>query len=173
MNAKTRRQRQLDIHETELHQNLVDWLRKIGQPVYPALRFVKHTPNEALGSGSDTRPVRQSDGSFRNVPISVLRGAQMGVKPGVWDFEFLCPNDQPLSIAPAFLPLKNIVSGCYLGLAFEMKAEGGTLSDDQKIWGEHYARNGWFTAVFAGDWTPAARFLIGWVGGDPRRIEGL
>lgn len=165
--------RSLAVRETELHQNLVDWLRKIGEPVYPDLHFVKHTPNEALGSGSDTKAVRQPNGTFRNVPISVLRGAQMGVRPGVWDFEFLYPNVTPITLPPMFPGHPGVVSGSYLGFAFEMKAEGGDLSDDQQIWGEHYARNGWFTAVFTGDWAPAARLLIRWVGGDPAKIRGL
>ena len=157
--------------ETELHINLVSWLRQVGEPLYPQLAFVKHTPNEALGSGDDTKPVRQSNGSVRHVPLSVLRGGLMGVRAGVFDFEFLCANALPV-LAQPFMPTQR-ASGLYLGLAFEMKAARGSISTDQVTWAEHYAANGWFTAVFYGDWAPAARLLIRWVGGDPARIQGL
>jgi len=158
--------------ETELHMNLVAWLRQVGEPLYPALRFVKHTPNEALSSGDDTRAVRQANGTYRNVPISVLRGGRMGVRPGVFDFEFLCANALPLCEQP-FLPTALARPGRYAGLVFELKAARGRIDPDQVIWAEHYAANQWFTAVFYGDWAPAARLLIRWVGGDPARIQGL
>ncbi|MBK9944227.1 MAG: hypothetical protein IPP13_21715 [Kouleothrix sp.] len=163
-------------NETELHINLVAWLRQVGEPLYPALRFVKHTPNEALSSGDDTRAVQQANGTWRNVPISVLRGGLMGVRPGVFDFEFLYPNTT-LIAAPPFMPSSNPRSitnlGQYRGLAFELKRAGGRIDPDQVTWAAHYAANDWFTAVFYGDWAPAAWLLIRWVGGDPARIQGL
>lgn len=155
--------------ETELHQNLVDWLRKVGEPEYPILRYVKHTPNEALSTGQDTRPVRQTDGTFRNVPVSVLRGAQMGVRPGVWDFEFLCPNRRPIGLIP-FVEVPRparpgtLSTAYYRGLAIEMKAADGRIDPEQVAWAEHYAANEWFTFVVYGDWAPAARLLLDWIG---------
>lgn len=162
--------------ETELHINLVAWMRQLGEPLYPALRFVKHTPNEALSSGQDTKAVRQPDGTYRQVPLSVLRGGLMGVRPGVFDFEFLCANQRAI-LDPPFMPNTNPRSdtafGFYRGLAFDLKAANGRVEPEQVIWAEHYACNEWFTAVIAGDWAPAARLLIRWVGGDPARIQGL
>lgn len=164
------------VSETQLHMNLVAWLHQVGEPLYPALRFVKHTPNEALSSGDDTKAVRQPDGTYRQVPLSVLRGGLMGVRPGVFDFEFLCPNVTPIWETP-FEPYAELTiltaSGRYRGLAFELKAVGGRVEPEQETWAKHYARNEWFTAVIAGDWAPAARLLIRWVGGDPARIQGL
>ena len=116
--------------------------------------------------------MRQANGAYRNVPLSVLRGGLMGVRPGVFDFEFLCPNAAPI-FDPPFLPLGGELAapGRYQGLAFELKAARGRIDPDHVTWAEHYAQNHWYTAVFY--WAPAARLLIRWVGGDPARIRGL
>lgn len=148
--------------ETSEQRALFDFLARM-EGRYPLLAFVKHTPNEANGGGN-TVTLRGPNGKMRNVPVEVLRNAQMGVKAGAWDIEYLGPNEGSI---PELCP-----ADFYRGLAIEMKAKNGRLSDEQKEWREHYRANGWHTKV-CDDWTVAARLLLRWVGGNPDEVIGL
>ena len=113
---------------------------------YPAFAYVKHTPN----------------GEKRDI-ITAARLKRMGVRPGVWDIEFIYPNQGEFEGVTAYW---------YHGIAIEMKSKLGALSPDQRRWQEHYRQNEWATYV-CHDWTEAARLLIRWVGGNPDDVEGL
>ena len=144
--------------ETQHHKALVQFLRA-AEGQLPDLAFVKHTANESGGGQKVTRR-NPKTGRTTEVPLDVLIAASMGVRAGVWDFEYIGRNRAPVNGKPA---------GAYLGLAIEMKAPGKTLSEEQKQWRAHYERNHWYTIVFY-HYVAAAQFLIVWVGGDLARF---
>jgi hypothetical protein len=147
------------------HEALADFLLRM-EGRYPALAFVKHTPNEADGGGEKKRiPYTKRDGSqgWKMVPLETLRGPSRGIKPGVFDWEFLLPNQGEFY---------GVTYGWYHGIAIELKVGKNDLSPDQRRWKEHYLQNDWATYVCY-DWTEAARLLILWVGGNPDDVEGL
>lgn len=124
---------------------LFDFLARM-EGRYPALAFVKHTPN----------------GEKRDI-VTATRLKRMGVRAGVWDVEFLYPNQADIA---------GRVPGHYRGLAVELKVGKNDLTPDQRRWREHYDYNHWATCV-CHTWTDAARLLLTWVGGNPDEVEGL
>lgn len=146
--------------ETAEHMALTHFL-KVAECRLPALRFVKHTPNEANGGGGKIRTsYTKRDGStgWKMIPLEAIRNSQMGVRAGAWDWELIGFNLYPIFGQP---------TGFYQGLAIEMKAEQGVLSADQRLWEAHYQACGWKTMICR-DWIIAAGILVLWVGGDPR-----
>lgn len=81
---------------------------------YPLLKFVKHTRNESTGGPKVTRRDRKT-GREIQIPLDVIQGSELGVRAGVWDFEYLGANRRPFDGMPA---------GWYAGLAVELKAPG-------------------------------------------------
>lgn len=163
---------QIPTTEKQHHKNLIEFFHRLGEPRYPQLQFVKHTANEALGGGGTKVQIRTDAGAVAYVPASVLEGYAMGVRPGVWDFEYLGPNLGPIP-APEFSALPPIhPAGSFRGCAVELKVGKNTLSPDQERWQRQYQANGWYTAVFY-HWCEAATFFVRWVGGDPAQFEGL
>jgi hypothetical protein len=142
------------------HMALTHFL-KVAEGRLPALRFVKHTPNEANGGGKKIRTSYiKRDGStgWKMTPLEAIRNSQMGVRAGAWDWELIGFNLSPIWGRP---------TAYFNGLAIEMKAGDNGLSPEQKIWEAHYQVNGWKTFV-CHDWIIAAGILVLWVGGDPR-----
>lgn len=130
---------------------------------WPQLQYVTHVANESSGANKVRRSYRKKDGTtgYKMVPLDVLTGAQMGVKKGVPDIIcFVQRYDASLNIT-------------WPGLIIEMKSLGGDTGDDQKRWLAHLKQQGWCCVVNVGDWRPAARLIIEWVGGDPSQVEGL
>ena len=145
---------------TEQHA-LFDFLARM-EGRHPHFRYVFHPANEANGGGQTIKLVRGR--KIREVPLEVLRGARMGVKPGVWDVWAPFRNRAEIFGYPA---------GLFCGLAIEMKSNSGDLSTEQKDWREFLRGEGWCCQVYK-EWTLAARTLIQWVGGDPDlEVEGL
>ena len=145
--------------ESSEHEALADFLLRM-EVRYPALAFVKHTPNEADGGGEKKRvPHIKKDGTvgWRAVPLEVLRAPSRGIKPGVWDWEFLAPNA---------CQVEGWEAGHFDGIAIELKVVGNTLSPAQRRWEGYYRMHRWYTAI-AYEWTFAAHLLVRWVGGDP------
>ncbi len=145
--------------ERSHHKAFVQFLNaSMGQ--LPELRFIKHTKNESDGTGPKVTRRNRKTGKLIEIPLDVIRGAEMGVRSGVWDFEYLGPNRVALDNRPA---------GHWAGFALEFKAPGGTLEPEQKEWQKHYLRNMWYTAIFTSH-VEAALFAVRWVGGDPTRF---
>jgi hypothetical protein len=141
------------------HRALVQFI-KLTEGQLPELAFVKHTRNESSGGPKVTRRDRAS-GRMVEIPLDVIRGAELGVRAGVWDFEYLGRNRVPIDDKPAFF---------YAGLAIELKSDVGSLSPEQKTWRTHYLHNGWYTVVFRHH-VDAAQFLVRWVGGNPNHFH--
>ena len=141
------------------HKAFVQFLNAaMGQ--LPELAYFKHTKNEASGYGPKVTRIDRRSGRLREIPLDVIRGGEMGVRAGVWDFEYLGPNRIPIDGVPAL---------AYRGLAIEFKARGNGLSEEQKRWQQHYTRNRWCTTIFYSH-VDAAIFAVQWVGGDPSRF---
>jgi hypothetical protein len=134
------------------HQALARFLRVYAAPRLPDLAFVWHTPNESAGGGK----------AANGVPLDVLREAQMGAIPGVWDWLYIGLNKAPIGGAEMFM---------FNGVAIELKSakayqgRHNGLSTAQLVWRDFYHSRGWHTAVFC-NWVEAAHLLIQWVGGN-------
>lgn len=122
----------------------------------PDLAFVYHAANESTGTGRKVTRRNRQTGKTYQVPIDVLLNKEMGVRPGVWDFQYLGRNKAPIGRYPI---------GHFAGCAMELKAPGETLSNAQERWQAHYERNHWYTVVCY-DHVTAAKFWIVWVGGN-------
>jgi hypothetical protein len=141
------------------HKAFVQFLNtSMGQ--LPQLAYVKHTRNESFGGPKVTRADRKRPGKLVEIPLDVIKAAQLGVRAGVWDFEYIGANRATVN---GYRP------NTYSGLAIEFKAPGGTLTDEQKEWQRHYQSNNWRTEVFR-HWVDAARYTILWMGGDLSRF---
>lgn len=141
--------------ETQLQHALVEFL-KSAEGQLSALAFVKHTPNESFG-GKRIAVRDRKTGKPTTIPLDVLLAAKMGVRAGVWDFEYLGVNECTIGALPP---------RAYRGCAMELKSATGRLSDEQRAWQARYEANGWYCVVFR-DWPAAARFWVRWVGGNP------
>ena len=151
--------------EEQHHKAFVDFLNKsMGQ--LPELAFFKHAKNEVSGSGPRVTRHDRKTGKLVSIPLEVLKAGQLGVRAGVWDFEYLGPNRASIGRE------RQHGAGIYRGLAIEFKrpatkkSSAGTLSAEQKIWREHYVRNGWRTEIFY-HYVPACLYVVAWVGGNP------
>lgn len=107
------------------------------EPRLPDLQWLYHTPS---GEYRDKR--------------TAMRLQAMGVKRGI-----------PDALLPVlrYDPALNVV---YTGFAGELKAPGGTTSDDQERWLAHYAQQGWQTGVYVG-WVPMASAIVRYLGHEP------
>lgn len=144
--------------EAQHHRAFVEFLRT-SEGQLPELHFVKHTPNESNGGRKVTRSDRRT-GKRIDIPLDVIQKAEMGVVAGVWDFEYLGPNHCPIGDHPA---------RTFRGFVIEFKARDRGLSDAQKVWKQHYMKNGLYPIIFR-HYVDAANFVITWVGGDPRNF---
>lgn len=110
------------------------------EPRLPDLAWLYHTPS---GEKRDKR--------------TAGRLKAMGVKPGIPD---------------ALMPVlrydasHNIV---WHGFAGELKAPGGTTSDDQERWLAHYSRQGWHTGVYVG-WVALGCAIVRYLGHEPKEF---
>lgn len=132
---------------------------------YPLLQYVMHPRNESSGGNKVRRSYTKKDGStgWKMIPVDVLNGAQMGVRPGAPDIFLPVRNRAPIQGFPP---------GHFTGLAIERKAAKGRASDDQTRWLVHLTSEGWYATV-AREWGKEAALIITWVGGDPDEIKGL
>ena len=148
--------------EEQHHKAFVQFLNAaMGQ--LPELAFCKHTKNEVSGTGPRVTRHDRKTGKLVSIPLEVLKGGQLGVRAGVWDFEYIGPNRAAVGNRLQHDP------HTYRGLAIEFKAPGNTLSPEQKVWREHYIRNGWRTEVFY-HYVPACHYVVAWVGGNPNNF---
>jgi hypothetical protein len=148
--------------EESHHKAFVQFLNtSMGQ--LPELAFFKHTKNEVDGSGPRVTRHDRKTGKIVSIPLSIIIGGQLGVRAGVWDFEYLGENRSSTGNKGQHGP------GSYAGLAIEFKAPGRTLTTEQRIWREHYVRNGWRTEIFF-HWVPASIYVVAWVGGNPNNF---
>jgi hypothetical protein len=151
--------------ESDGQMALFDLLARL-EGRWPLLQYVTHVANESSGANKVRRSYRKKDGTtgYKMVPLDVLTGAQMGVKKGVPDIVVFCSNRCAVAERGAYY---------FIGLTVEAKTETGRMSPDQARWSVHLTAEGWYCYEYYGDWRPAARLIIEWVGGDPSQVEGL
>lgn len=120
--------------EHEEQKNLISWC-KMSEGRYPELAFIHACPNGAQ------RPTKMDAQGRTYSPEGVKLKAE-GVKKGVPDL-FLDAPRRP-----------------FHGLRIEMKRrQGGTVSDDQKIWLNFYDEQG-YRAVVCEGWEEAKDIIV-------------
>lgn len=134
--------------ETQHSVALATWVA-INLPMHPDLKFFTHIPNGGL---RDRRTVTRKGRQVTYSPTGALL-KRMGLRRGLLDYMLIARR------------------GPYCGLAFELKSQSGSYSDEQADWAEQLCVCGFHVPGPFCCWEVASREVLAYLALAPSAVS--